>query len=284
MLASGDKIGSNVKLWWQSIATLGNGDFFGQSLTFASGLAVVCAVLSIGAVVLLPRIGWRELRVHAPGHSTGQASAAPAAPARLTFIVFWCSSAVLLSAAFMLSAMPVDIHADRYLVGLLYAAAAVIPVVASGLAAQVAALVGTCAFALAGVISMADGTVTRNTEGFLSPLVMSKITWVATHHHLGTGYAGYWNAAPITWAANFRVHVYPVSMCDQNAHLCRFDLHVISSWYTPRPGARSFLLTDPSLANVSAPTPDLGPPTAVYHVDRTTIYAYPYDIAAKFAR
>jgi hypothetical protein len=131
------------------------------------------------------------------------------------------------------------------------------------------------------VISMANGTVTRNTGGFLSAADANQIARIAARDRLKFGYAGYWDAAPISWATKFRVQVYPVSVCDQNAHLCRFDLHVISSWYTPRPGVGSFLLTDPSLANVSAPTPDLGPPTAVYHIGRVTMYTYPYDLAAK---
>src|SRR5438067_258915 len=61
-LASAGKIASNFRLWWHSVAVLGNGDFFGRQLTFTSGLAVVCAVLSIVAVVLLPRVGLVELR------------------------------------------------------------------------------------------------------------------------------------------------------------------------------------------------------------------------------
>jgi hypothetical protein len=275
-LATGDKIASNFKLWWQSIAVLGNGDFFGRGLSFTSGLAVACGLLSIGAVVLLPRMGWRELSIRA------NRTATPAAAARLTFMVFWCSSAVLLSAAFILSATPVDIHADRYLVGLIYAAAAVIPAIATGrLVTEAAVLAGTCIFALSGVISMAQGTATRNTEGVPATRVVDQIARIAGEHHLQIGYAGYWNAAPITWATHFGVQVYPVSICDQGAHLCRFDLHFISSWYTPRPGIGSFLLTDPSLANVPAPTPDLGRPTAVYHVGRITMRTYPYDLATK---
>jgi hypothetical protein len=275
MLAAADKIASNFKLWWQSIAVLGNGDFFGRELSFSSGLAVACAALSIGAVALLSRVGWRELRVQV-------APVSPAARARLAFMVFWCSSAVLLTAAFLLSATPVDIHADRYLVGLIYAAAAVIPAIAAGHSrSEAAVLAGTCVFALGGVISMANGTVTRNTGGFLSTGDANQIARIAARDHLKLGYAGYWDAAPITWATSFRVQVYPVSVCDQNAHLCRFDLHVISSWYTPRPGVGSFLLTDPLLPNVSAPTPDLGPPTAIYHIGRVTMYTYPYDLAAK---
>jgi hypothetical protein len=276
MLAAADKIPENFKLWWQSIAVLGNGDFFGRNLTFASGLAAACAVLSIAAVVLLPRVGWNEVRTRVPG------MASPAARARLTFIVFWCSSALLLSVAFLLSATPVDIHSDRYLVGLIYAVAAVIPTVAVGRPrTEVAVLAGTCAFALGGVISMASGTVTRNSSRFVSRKTSDEIARIAAANHLKVGYAGYWEAAAITWTTNFRAHVYPVAVCDQYQHLCKFDLAVISSWYAPRPGIKSFLLADPLLPNGAAPTPDLGPPSAVYHIGSITMYAYPYDLATK---
>lgn len=274
--ATGDKIGFNFKLWWQSIAVLGNGGFFGRNLNFTSTLAAACAVLSIVAVVLLPRVGWLELRARGSGHSSSPA------PARLAFMVFWCSSALLLSIAFVLSANPVDIGAARYLIGLIYAVAAVIPVIAGGrLFSEAVAVAGTCLFALSGVISMAQGTVRPKMVGSLSTGVIRQIAQVARAHHLPIGYAAYWDAAPITWAAHFKPQVYPVSMCDQKVHLCRFDLHFISSWYTPRPGVRSFLLTDPWRSDVPWPPPYLGPPRAVYHVGKISLYAYPYDIARK---
>jgi hypothetical protein len=288
-LATAGKVGANFRLWWQSVAVLGNGDFFGHALTFTSGLAVVCALLSIGAVVLLPRLGWAELRARWPGASPAPARASasarlPAARARLAFTVFWCSSAVLLTAAFLISAIPVDIHADRYLVGLIYAAAAVIPAVAARrLGTQAIALAGTCVLALGGIVSLAQGVVTRNTEGFPPASLAGRVAAIASANHLTVGYAGYWDAAPITWASHFRAKVYPVSVCDQGAHLCPFDLHVISSWYTPRAGAGSFLLTDPRLRLVPAPTPDLGRPAAVYRIGQLMMYVYRYDIATKLA-
>jgi hypothetical protein len=309
-LASAGKLASNFRLWWQSVAVLGNGDFFGRQLTFTSGLAVVCAVLSIAAVVLLPRIGYSELRARWRRPRWPDADAQPGppepaddlpevrrgrrlptvaggsqhAPAWLAFVVFWCSSAVLLTAAFLLSAVPVDVHADRYLVGLIYAAAAVVPAVAARrTATQLAAVTGTCLIALAGVISLAQGTVARNTEGFPPTGLAKRVAAIAAANHLTVGYAGYWDAAPITWAGHFRTNVYPVSVCDRGAHLCPFDLHYISSWYTPRPGAGSFLLADPRLRLVTAPTPDLGRPAAVYRVGRLTMYVYRYDIASRFA-
>jgi hypothetical protein len=275
-LAAIDQIGHNFRLWWQSIATLGNGDFLNRSVSFSSGLAVACAAISITAVVLLPRVAWGELR-----HRV-RAKDGPAAPARLAFVVFWCSSAILLSTAFLFSAIPLDIHADRYLVGLIFAAASMIPVLAAGRPKTEAAVVlGTCVFALGAIASMVQGAYTRNTGRFPPTGLANQIASVAAAHHLSYGYASYWDASAITWATNLRLRVFPVSVCGQNTRLCRFDLHTISSWYTARPGIRSFLLIDPAQPLVRGPTPDLGKVTAVYHVGRITMYVYPYDLASK---
>jgi len=261
----------NFTLWWKSFATLGNGDYFGRALSPATVLAGVCAAISIAAVVSIPWLSWRQLR-------------SSAGPARTAFYVFWCLSAVLLSLAFLFSAYPVDIHSGRYLVGLLYAAAAVVPAAAAGRVwTRAIALAGTCVFALGAVVSIAGhGPVpapAANTA--VTTPVARQIERVAARHHLTVGYAGYWDASPVTWATGFRIKVYPVSVCDQRQHLCRFDLHFISSWYSPRAHTGSFLLTDHSLQNVWIRPRDLGRPTAVYRIGRLTMYTYPYDLASK---
>ena len=135
----------NFTLWWKSIATLGNGNYFGHALSPATVLAFVCAVITIAAVVSIPWLGWRQLRHHSS-----------ADPGTIAFYVFWCSSAILLTLAFLFSAYPVDIYSGRYLVGLLYAAAAVVPAVAAGrVPTRAIALAGTCVFALGAVVSIA---------------------------------------------------------------------------------------------------------------------------------
>jgi hypothetical protein len=260
----------NFTLWWKSLATLGNGDYFGRALSPATVLAGVCAAITIAAVVSIPWLSWRQLRRRTP--------------ASTAFYVFWCSSATLLSLAFLFSAYPVDIHSGRYLVGLLYAAAAVVPAAAAGRVwTRAVVLAGTCVFALGAVVSIAGhGPVpapSANTA--VTTPVAKQIEAIAARHHLTVGYAGYWDASPVTWATRFRVNVYPVSVCDQRQHLCRFDLHFISSWYSPRPHTGSFLLIDPSLQNVWIRPPGLGRPTAVYRIGRLTMYTYPYDLAAK---
>ncbi|HUA70428.1 MAG TPA: hypothetical protein VMA96_05090 [Solirubrobacteraceae bacterium] len=282
-IVAGAKTVHNARLWVRSVAVLGNGAVSGGSLTPRVALAAACAAVSIAAVVLLPWLGWRALR----GPISSRTDRA-----RHAFFAFWCSSAILLSVAFVFSDAPVDIHADRYLVGVLYAAAAVVPAAAAlapagsarrGRAAAVV-LAGTCVFALGAIVSMARGVSSEGTE-FHTPVsaaVADQVAQIAKREHLTVGYAGYWDAAPVTWATGFRVHVYPVAVCDQNAHLCRFDLHFISSWYSPRPGTGSFLLTDDrSSQSVTVPTPDLGRPTAVYRIGPIKMYTYPYDLAAR---
>ena len=261
----------NFTLWWKSLATLGNGDYFGRALSPATVLAGVCAAITIAAVISIPWLSWRQLR------------RADADTARTVFYAFWCSSATLLSLAFLFSSYPVDIHAGRYLVGLLYAVAAVVPAATAGRVwTRAMVLAGTCVFALGAVVSIAGhGPVpapSANTA--VTTPVAKQIERIAARNHLTVGYAGYWDASPVTWATGFRTQVYPVSVCDQRQHLCRFDLHFISTWYTPRPHTGSFLLVDPSLQNVWIRPPDLGRPTAVYRIGRLTMYTYPYDLAA----
>ncbi len=284
----GAKTGTNFHLWWKSIVVLGNGDYLGRPSSLGSALAFVCAVLSIAAVVSLPVLGWRALQRRGGGDSTASTSTRSDALTAATkaFYVFWCSSAILLTLAFLLSAAPVDIGADRYLVGLLYAAAAVVPAAAAGHGrTEAAVLAGTCVFALGGIVSLADGATSRLRAFHPPPLTApqaQQVAQIAARHHLGVGYAGYWEAAPITWATGFRVQVYPVSVCNGGANLCRFDLHFISSWYGPRAHGDSFLLVDDLTdESINAPPPDLGRPVAVYRVGQLALYAYGYDIAAK---
>jgi hypothetical protein len=298
-LADGTQIGRNFGLWLQSITTLANGNFYAREPSASAILAVACAALSLVAVASLPRLGWRELRQAADRWRreriepvldgeppVGGAQPGAPAPQRLAFVLFWCLSAIALSGVYLLSSHLIDVKSDRYLAGLLYAAAAIIPLYAAGNRwREAAVLLGTCVFALSGIASLLQRIPTH--EPSPTTGVANAIASVAVAHDLKYGYAEYWDAAPITWATGLRVRVYPVSICDENQHLCPFDLHVISSWYTPRVGIRSFLIVDPAhplirAQPLTAPPHYLGRPSAIYHVERIAMYVYPYDIARRF--
>jgi hypothetical protein len=283
-LASAEALTSNFKLWWQSIAVLGNGEFFGETLGLTSALQVACAGISILAVVVLvPRIAWRELARHlrtdrpgAPGETDAPKIEAP----RIAWCIFWGSSAILLSAGFVVSSTPVDIESDRYLVGLIYAAAALVPLLgATGTLRRGAISAGATVFAFTGLLSLVQGTATDNVGHFPSAGASAQVARIARREHLTVGYAGYWDAAPITWATHFAVKVYPVQKC--GGQLCQFYIHYISSWYDSRPGLRTFLIDDPTQPVAAAPVAALGKPSAVYQIDELTMYVYPYDIASR---
>ena len=300
-LAGARAVTSNFHLWWQSIAVLGNGAFFGQALGFTSTLQLLCAGLSILTVaVLVPRIAWRELNgaaragrrgvpdEHGPdarereiaGERADASGVRDARATRLAWCIFWGSSAMLLSIGFIVSSTPVDINSDRYLVGLVYAGAALVPLAAGRSALRRAAIsIATSVFAFTGLLTLAQGGVAGNSGNFPSDSVSAQVARIARSEHLTVGYAGYWDAASITWATHLAVKVYPVGAC--GAQLCPFYIHYISSWYTPRADMRTFLISDPTQPVAAPPVPALGRPSAIYRIDELTMYVYPYDIAGR---
>jgi hypothetical protein len=281
VFAGADAVGTNFKLWWQSIAVLGNGDFFGATLGFSSVLAFACAALSIAAVLLAARAARGELVQAFAARRTRPLAREQSV--RLAWCLFWGSSLVALSAAFIFSGIPEDLGSSRYLVGAIYAAAALVPLLGSrGTAARAAVTAGATLYAFTGWLALAQHRLIDSAPASPSYRLASAVEGFARREHLSAGYAGYWDAAPITWAAHLRVKVYPVDDCAGNQHLCGFELHFISSWYSPAPAMRTFLLSDPAYPAVpSAPTPDLGAPIAVHQIGAVTMYVYPYNIASR---
>ncbi len=274
-----EAVGSNFRDWWQSLVALGNGNFFGLSLGFTSALEFVCAVLTIAGVAVAARVVRREL---AGWHARAQsAPAAPRERATIAWCVYWAASLIALSVAFIFSATPEGLPSDRYLVGGILAVAALVPLWARGrVALQVAVSAAVTVYAFAGWLALAQKRIAEP----VSPThqIANEIERIARKEGLTVGYGGCWDAAPITWATHFGVKVFPVDDCDGNQHLCAGELHLITSWYKPRPATRTFLLSDPTYPfPASAPTPDLGAPLAVHQVGPLTMYVYPYDIASR---
>jgi len=302
--AAAEAIPTNFKLWWQSLMVLGNGNFFGETLDFASGLQLLCAVLTLVGLVLVVRFawlalvgavpkGWREgwVRDDVRGLSgRTRSSEAPSSPSPspldrsprilpVAWCAFWGSSALLLSASFVFSSNPFDINSSRYLVGVIYAVAALLPLLASReVAIRAAVTLGVTVFALSGLVSL-----TKNEE-----LATSTVSYSLYHQveryldskHLSLGYADYWDGAPIMWDTKMRIRAYPIQDCGRN--LCWSFLHMITSWYTtPRPHQSTFLITDAAQPIPATPTADLGKPSAVQQIGPFTVYVYPYDTASR---
>ncbi len=278
-LAGAEAVGMNFKLWWQSLAVLGNGDFFGLSVGFTALIAFACAAITLTSIFLVPRIAHRDL-VHAVEERHGGPHTAGRA-ARSAWCLFWASSAVLLSVAFVFSAGPEDLTSNRYLVGVIYAAAALVPMLGlRSLLLRVIVTGGATLYAFAGCLALAQERI--GPPASPTDPIAAAVANIAKAEHMSIGYAGYWDASPITWATHFRVKVFPVGNCG-NQRLCGFELAIDTAWYTPRPRIHTFLLVDPaySAAYPLSPTPDLGRPIAAHQIGSITMYVYPYDIASR---
>jgi hypothetical protein len=277
--ASTETLSTNVKSWWQSIAILGNGAFFGEAITFTASLALVCAVLSVGLVFLIPRYTWRYLHDRRPGGD-------PLNEQLTVYMVFWATSIVFLSVGFILSSVPiypVTTETTHYLVGIVYGIAAMLPLLArANIVARAAVVAGTIVFLLGASVALSNsnlgGAPSPNVGP--SPQVAAEVARAAEAMDATRGYGLYWDAAAITWRANFRVLVAPVVGCSQGpAQLCPGPHDYLEEWYYASP-RRTFLLTDTSVIKWSPPA-TLGPAIATYRFGTVTMYVYGYDIAQK---
>ena len=273
--AAAEALATNFKLWWQSLMVLGNGDFFGQVLSFSSALQLLCALLTLAAFAFVLRFAWRELTTSAPSiERAGDKQAL-----RIAWCAFWGSSAVLLSASFIFSSNPIDINSSRYLVGAIYAAAALVPLLAArGPSVRAVVTLGVTIFALSGLVSLFNDE--ELASGNASYSLYNQVEQYLNSRRLAVGYADYWDAAPIMWSTHFHIKAYPVQDCGPN--LCWSYLHMITSWYTTlRPHQRTFLISDLAQPIPAAPTPNLGKPTSIQQFGPLTVYVYPYDIASR---
>ena len=271
------RVQANVTLWWQAFVYLANGSFFGAAIGLTGLIAAACAVIVLAAAVGALRVGWLELGVGAPPSALRETERGRAA-----YVAFWSAAGVLITAAFVFSSSPENLSSARYLVGTLYAVIALVPLLSEHRPRLRGPIVaGALVYCLGGTIAMARGTATANPSRFPDANIAAQVAALAARDGLTRGYAGYWDAAPITWATHLRVHVYPVYSCAPN--LCEFDLHTIARWYRPHPGQHTFLLTDSIQPFLGEPPATLGPPIARYPIGQVTMYVYPYDIASRIA-
>jgi hypothetical protein len=273
------RVQANLTLLWQAFVFLANGNFFGAAIGLTGLIAAACAIVALGGAIGALRVGWLEL---GGDGASSQPARREREQGRVAYVAFWTAAGLLVSGAFVFSSSPEDLQSSRYLVGALYAVIALLPLLAEHRPRLRGAIVtGAIVYCLGGTIAMARGTATENPNRFPDANIAAQVAALAKRDGLSRGYAGYWDAATITWAAHLRVHVYPVYTCPPG--LCEFDLHTIASWYRPHPGQRTFLLTDSIQPFLGEPPATFGAPIARYPIGQVTMYVYSYDIASRIA-
>jgi len=273
-------LSGNFGLWWQSLLQLG-GNFSSRTITFVPVLYLCAAGLTLAAVLLIARVAQLELsgaraprEVRAPGAGESRAAVHDA------FVVAWGMSALLVSAAFILSSTPVGLGTDRYLVGVPMAAAALVPLLARRRETVALVVVAASVYCVAGVISIARGEASQPSG--VPQQAVNEFVLLARQEHVDHGYTGYWDASPITWNSRLQVLAYPAQVCA--AGICQFGLGTDASWYKPNGSKRSFLITDTTQPYMQVAPASLGPPAASFRVGNNyTFLVYDYDIATKIA-
>jgi hypothetical protein len=277
-----DQLAGNVGRLGQNLLLVFNGDFAGAPLTGRSVLALACAIVVVAAVVACTRFArvWLREALRTAGASRIRASAEAAEAAHLAF---WVTAATTLSAGLVLTTL-VDKHASsRYFVTIAYAVPAVLAVAAArrqwarGLVAA-----GACVIVAGSIGGLWRGDIAaRAASVYPTGAAAGPLLRLARSERLKYGYSRYADAAPLTWLMKAAVQVYPVAPCRHARALCPWGFHRISSWYSPRPSTRTFVLTDvlPRRAISS-----LGRPAQVAKVGRLTVYVYAYDVAARLAK
>jgi len=276
-LAPWSRVPTNARLLVHSILALGNEEFPGRPsglLSPAGAVTILLCLAALGAaLVFLPPLV-RQRRQD--GRSL----------ALILYVLFWTVTAVVVCAGFVFSTLPMgDVTSARYVVPVFFATAAL-----AGLWATEAGWprIATAALATIFCLMSAFGIprLVRYSEAY--PLAQEGPALVAYLQAKGLtrGYASYWDALGLTWRADGKVGVYPLEECAPAGEraLCPFNANTLSTWYRPRPVARTFLLVGlPFMPQKIADPPpaSLGSPLEVGHVGVFTVYIYAGDVATR---
>jgi hypothetical protein len=270
-------VGKNIENLVESFVYAGGGNFFGSAFHTLSALAFLAAVLTFAAGVRVVVGGWRA----APSLGRRVERVTPAVAAREAWLVFWGTTIVVTSVAFVVTNLPDGLSSSRYLMTVYFGVAALIPALVSRVPrAWTVVTCGVVVFALTSVIALASEG--RGAYGpALSNGDIAAFTTYAESSGLTVGYSDYSTAPALTWASGMKVDVFPVAPCGSS--LCPYYLNTISSWYTPRSGTRTFLIVDAATRSsylpVTKPLTAFGSPAAVKQFGDLTVYVYRHDIA-----
>jgi hypothetical protein len=193
---------------------------------------------------------------------------------------------VITTCVFICSTLPIDRYSARYLLSVAYAIAVLVAVGAAASArARAIVALAACVVVAGSTTAIAARDLQSNLGNFPTTADARALSEFAADHRLRYGYAGYLDAAALTWQADGPVEVYPVNLCGSGPDTCLFPFHRIDSWYTPRPATRTFFVVDPKQpTGMEGFLPRFGKPELVERVGRLVVYVFPYDIASRFRR
>ncbi len=254
-------------------------------------LRIVCGVVAAAAIAVLLwtllRLAWRGLAAARRGAGpSGVADVGVQSRGGLVFSAYWALVGGLLLAAYLFSQIPIDISSIRYLVPLLWAVAALVPLVAARSAVRMALAGG--AVAVVGLYGAAALNVAIQDEFQLpqrAEALVATLQSLGVHH----GYAGYWQGDMLTWQSGGDIvsrGVFQSPACDasQPGWFCPYLTNTVQSWYAPSGTGPTFLIVEDGSPFFPSPLPDSLRPARTVRVDRFTVYVFDGDVGAEAAR
>jgi hypothetical protein len=263
---------SNAGLLLEDLALFAHGQLDDGSGAIGLLEEAIAIAMIVAIPVLLVAVAWRGWPLLTDSSRT---------PVQRLLVIYWAAAAVAIIGAFIASTAPEDISAVRYMTVLLPALLSLIVLVWEERALPWLAVFAGGA-AILGCIDLARGAYTEAPESPYGREV-TELNRFVSENDLDHGYAGYWDAATITYQSDYETLTYPVQICGVSEDgRCPFPFHTIDSWYAPKPGVRTFYLQDDSdLPNVVGPPPARwGRPFAEAMIGDLRAYAYDYDLAS----
>ena len=238
LLASPEDIARHLgQLWRYTLAIFGAGQGTGSITIWPDALLAGVAIAALGGVLWLGlRVSWRR--------------EGPAALATR----FWAIGVVLLAMGFVLSQIP-DPDArlvggdgllipDRYLVPLVLAVAATLPVwAAGGLARRAVVAAGTAVLAGAAIAALITSDLAGPRERLPIARQAGSIASYLRAEGIARGYGDYWSAHAMTYVSGITTRA--VIDCDLGRAVvpCPLRINARRGWYRPVAG-RSFVMVD----------------------------------------
>jgi hypothetical protein len=265
-----------------------NGYFFGQPRSIESALSLAVALGAVVALVAPFIVLRRRLREPQPTDSALELG-------RSAYIFFWAATMAIVPLAAVASDQNIAHGGARYILPVLFAAAATVPLLARSATSRYLVIAGVSIYAVLGILRIdvigqdvigdtRDGDL-HNAAGRVA-IQANQLVSIAQQEQAYIGYAEYWDAAGPSWSTKLKVKVFPVDhFCDSGDGVpCPISFIKHGGWYVPRPGIRTFLVGPrPEEAASYEPPPALGRPLATHSLSNGAhLYVYPYDIAERF--
>lgn len=250
-----------------SVAQLAGGEFFGRPASGTSLLVFAVGALAVVAVLAVLGLVWRYAK------SLDRRSSSMTI-AQDIYVAFWMGVVVLSLAAYLLTSVGIE-GADRYLPGVYAGTAALLPALAGRGVLQRALLAGAVALfaVLVATNHLIEGQLTGNgptrSESY-------KMLDFVRSEHADHGYSTYEVAPVATFQTHAALKVYPVFVC--NGTVFGGALSEINTWYRPKTGTRSFVITQ-SGSSFASISPQFGAPLAKYAIGPYSVYVYGHDVA-----